>query len=98
MTGKRQDTKELEDDLGKYKAIASAIETEGGKILLDSLRQDIATDVERLAGLLNGTMTEMQAAIAKLKVDLSFYRVLKRANNNVILAEEALQKLLEEGD
>lgn len=93
---KKPAIKEVEDDLGKYKAIASALETEGGKLLLESLRQDIASDVERLSGLLNGTQTEMQSAIAKLNVDLNFYRVLKRANNNVILAEEALQKLLEE--
>ena len=82
--------------MGKYKAILAALETEGGKILLESLRQDIASDVERLSGLLNGSHVEIQAAIAKLNADLNFYRVLKRANNNVILAEEVLAKLLEE--
>lgn len=88
--------KEIQDDLSKYKAISATLDTEGGQLLLETLRLNIANDVEIVISSLNSPLPEIQVAIAKLKVNLDFYRVLKRSKDNVKLAQEALDKLLED--
>ena len=83
------------DDIHKFKAITAIANQEGGKILIDNLREDIKTDVEGIIGLFRGDEIELRCAIAKLKADLGLYRVLIRAEDNAKLAEEALAKFLE---
>lgn len=87
--------KEIRDDLDKYKAIAALGNQDGGKLLLEMLRSTIANCVESITSLADGEDMKLRCAALKLKVNLDLYRALKRADENVTLAEEALTKLLE---
>lgn len=86
---------EVRDDVKRYKAIAAIADQEGGKILITSLRTDIADGVETILSLLRGDEIDIRCAIAKLKSDIALYRVLLRASENAKLSEGELNKLLE---
>lgn len=88
--------KEVREDVEKYKAIEAVLNQEGGKILMSALRSDILTNVEGVISLLKAPEIELRTAVAKLAVNLNFYRALKRSSESAILASEALSKLLEE--
>lgn len=89
--------KEIEEDIGQYKSIESLANLEGGKILITSLGKDIVSGIEIiLSTYKQASHIELLAVIAKLQSDLGIYRVLKRAGRNKKMAQEELQKLLEE--
>lgn len=87
--------KEMLDDLDRYKALDAIVNQEGGKVLLATFRTIIAQDVENILSLFRGEEMALRCAVAKLQVDLSFFRVLIRAKENAKLTEEALEKLME---
>ena len=87
--------KEVKDDLDKYAALSAIANQQGGKILVDGLKTDITNDVETIISLFRGEEMELRCTIAKLKADLTLYRVLIHAEQNATLAKEELTKLLE---
>lgn len=93
---KSPEMREVEDDVGKYKAIEVVLNMKGGKLIMATLRKDIADIVDGLPSLLKAPEVELRAAVARLGATLSMYRVLKHAPENAKMAEEALSKLLEE--
>lgn len=85
---------QIKEDLGDYKALSSLADSEGGRLLLTNLRKDIASDVESIMGLFRGADLDLRCAVAKLVADFNMYRVLRNADENVKLADEALAELL----
>lgn len=87
----------IKEDVKKMKALAAIPNTEGGKLLIDSLGKDIVNGVETLIGSYKeATDIKLRATIAKLQADLGLLRVLTRAEENSKVAQEALKNLLEE--
>lgn len=89
------EVKEIKDDLDKYKSLLALTHQDGGKLLLTMLQADISADIETIMSLIRSPDIDLRCAVAKLKADLGLYRVLKRAEENVILAEDALKSVLE---
>ena len=87
----------IKEDVEKMKALSAVSNTEGGKMLIDSLGRDVVNGVESLIGNYK-TSGEMKliATIAKLQSDLGLLRVLTRAEANSKEAQAALKELLEE--
>lgn len=85
---------EVKEDLGNYKALSALADSEGGKLLLTNLQNDIAADVTSIMSLFRGEELALRCAVAKLVADFSLYRVLRNADENVKLADEALAELL----
>lgn len=90
-----EDKKIVINDLEKFKALEAVSESEGGKILIDTLKGDIRDDIETIMSLFKGDEMELRCAVAKLKSDLTLLRVLLRSKENVKLTEEELQRLTE---
>lgn len=94
---KTPEIEETEGDLKKYKALASCAASEGGKILINVLKKDIADGVEHAISLIkSGSDIEIRATLAKVKSNLDVLRTLNRAPVNAKLAEEELSKLLKD--
>jgi hypothetical protein len=87
----------VKEDVKKMKALATIPNTEGGKILIDSLGRDVVNGVESLiSSYKEESDIKLRATIAKLQSDLALLRVLTRAEENSKVAQEALKNLLEE--
>ena len=87
------DEKEIKEDIKKYASIDSLADSEGGKILIESLLSDISSSVDYLVSSYKECEhTKLITAIAKLEAKLDLYRVISRAKTNKELATEALKE------
>ncbi len=87
----------IKEDVEKMKALSAIPNTEGGKILIDSLGRDVVGSVESLiGGYKEASDTKLRATIAKLQADLGLLRVLTRAEENSRVAQDALKAFLQE--
>lgn len=76
--------KDAAHDAEKYKALKAVMDQEGGRILVDSLMEDVAGSVNRLAsGYKDMAEVEMRAICAFLQVNLGIVAVLRGAKGNV---------------
>lgn len=90
-----EDAKAVLEDVGRFKSIGALKDSEGGKLLVGTLEQDVVSGVERIVGSYReSSHIELIAIIAKLQSDLSLLRVLTRAETNQKDAEDALKTLL----
>jgi hypothetical protein len=94
---KSESVKDIANDLDKVAALSALADTEGGKVLIKSLMQDIMSDVDRIS---NGykilTTQEFIGIGASLKTNIDMVRVLSRAKENKNFLEELLEKELQE--
>lgn len=90
------EVKAVKKDLGDYMAVEGLAQTEGGKVLVNSLVDSICSNVESILSLVKSPELELRCAVMKLASNLNMYRILKRAPENARLAKEELSKLLEE--
>lgn len=88
--------KEVEADVKKYKSIEAILNQDGGKLLIENLKTDIASDIDTIISLFKAPEMELRCAVAKLIADLSLYRVLLHAPKNAKLAQEVFESLLKE--
>jgi hypothetical protein len=85
----------LQNQLAKFKGLDVLAHTDGGKTLLASLRRSIANDVESIISLVKADEVSLRVAVAKLMSDLTIYRLLVNAEENVKITEEELEALLQ---
>lgn len=82
-------------DADKYQALYALSTSEGGKILIESLKADIRSSIEKIAAGA-GTLDEwmLRAECANLNVQLNMLRSLTRSAENRDGALEALDELI----
>lgn len=93
MTNKEEVIK----DIRKYSSLEAVSTTPGGKILVTSLKKDIAAVIDELTSKYKtSNHTEMIALCATLHARLSLLRVLNRSKRLKKLAQEELDLILKE--
>lgn len=86
--------KEVEEDIGKYKALQVVVESEGGEILIQSLNKDIINTIDWLSSnYKTASHSDLIARCALISSHLGVLRTLKNASKNIELAEAALKEL-----
>ncbi len=95
MEPESPEVKEVRDDLSKYASLSAILDQDGGKLLINTLKQEIADSVQTIVGLFQGDEMHLRTEVARLQAHLNLYRALKRSPLNAKLAEEELSKLLE---
>ncbi len=84
------------DDLDRYEPLAVLASTDGGKVILESLRLDILSAIGSLNKYKTASHAELMAACATLTERLNIYRSLTNAKKNKEGALIALEKILNE--
>lgn len=88
-------SKEIKKDVEKYKSLEVLADSDGGKILIETLNKDVINTVDWLASnFTEVNHTELIARCAVLKSSLATLRTLKNSKKNVELAEDALKEAL----
>lgn len=88
---------EIEKDIAKMAKLESLALSDGGKLLLESIKSDIGSSVDNLiSGYKKLPHIELIAIIAKLEANYGMYKALNRASKNKKLAKEALELILTE--
>lgn len=88
-----EENKELLEDLGKYKALDSLRDSDGGKLVIETLRKSIASEVSALVfGYKEMPEMELRARLAKVSAYVPLVQTLLRAKTN----KEDLEKELEQ--
>lgn len=90
-----EEQKDLLEDLGKYKALDSLSDSEGGKIIIGTLRTSIASEVSVLvSGYKEMPEQELRARLAKISAYVPLVQSLVRAKVNKENLEEELKESL----
>jgi hypothetical protein len=85
----------VEKDLDKYASLESLALSEGGKILMDSLKNDIGTITDSILSRYKELPhIELIAHLANLKAKFDLYRAINRSSENKKLAKEELSRIL----
>lgn len=88
---------EVTKDVDTFKALDALAHSDGGIIVIGSLKKDVVNGVESIISMYRtASEIELRASIAKLHADLSLLRVLTRSEANKKLAQDELEKLLAE--
>jgi hypothetical protein len=81
------------EDINKVKDLVILADTEGGKVLIKTLTDDIISDIDRFVNYRSAlSQFEFNSLACDIKAKLDVVRVLKRAQNN----EKFLKELLED--
>jgi hypothetical protein len=87
----------LADELDEKHALAAVADSDGGKLLLNTLLIEVRDVVDKLVGTYKaGTHTDLVVLCARLDSNLAIYRALKRAPKNKKILDEALKDALSE--
>jgi len=90
------DKKEIEKSLGNLKAINTAMNSEGGDILIKTYHKDVLMSMDKIAyNFSTLSHIELVSECAKLYSKLEILRTLKNSKKNEIIAENDLKELLE---
>lgn len=80
-----------------YQSLNSLYNTDGGKILVDSLIKDVTDSVEYLSNQYRGMdVHEFQSKCAELNAKLTLARTLTRAKRNETVVDEAIEETLKQ--
>lgn len=83
--------------LKKYSSIEVVSNTEGGKIIIDSIKSDIVSTIDEISSKYKTVShTELIALSAKLSERLNILRIFNNAPKNKQLVKEELDFLLNE--
>lgn len=81
----------IEEDIKTYSSLEAVKNSEGGKLILESLKKDIITGIDILSSKYKtATHIELLGTIASITEKLSLYRSISRSTKNKNLALEAL--------
>jgi len=87
---------EVKEELSTYKKLSALKDSEGGKILITSIRRDIESTITTLtASYLELDEVRLKALCAKLDTDSSMLMVLLNADKNKEQAKEILKSMTE---
>lgn len=96
MSKRGDDAKLVAADADRYAAIYAVSTSEGGKILIESLKQDVIAAVDKLCnGYTTMSEIELRATCATLSVNRSLIQSLTRSKDNLDGASDALDELME---
>lgn len=88
---------EVQSDIDTFNHLAILADSDGGKIIVAGLKQDVVNGVEVLISKYKtASEIDLRSTIAKLQSDLSLLRVLTRADKNKKMAQAELEKMLAE--
>lgn len=91
--------KAITEDIKLYSSLEAVKNSEGGQIIIESLKKDILSGIDKLTSRYEtATHTELIAICAKIGERLSLLRSLARSSKNKKLALEALKLLEESGE
>ena len=91
-----EEAKDLLEELGKYKALDVLKNTEGGELLIATLRASIVSEVGTLiAGYKDMPEIEIRARLAKISAFVPLVQSLVRAKTNAEGLAEDLKNLTE---
>jgi hypothetical protein len=87
----------VKKDIGDYSALEAVQKTEGGKLIIASLKKDIMSALDSLSrGYKEISHAELIVLCAKFSERLTLYRMIARSSKNKKLAMEELENLLDE--
>ena len=87
--------KEALGDADKYQSLAALQNLDGGKILLDALKQDIVGHIDTLtSSFKEATHIELLATLSRLEAKLAILRLITRAKTNLDGVNEFLDEAL----
>jgi hypothetical protein len=93
--GVRSAVLSVEEDLSKYAALEALQNSEGGIILISTLKQDIIGIINDLKGCYRtASHTELIALISKLEARVDILRSITRAKKNYDLANDYLDSII----
>lgn len=93
----KDEIEDLKEDLKKALAVKSIKDTEGGKILLKSLMQDITTSITMITlGYESMPHTRFIGEAALLKSNIDLYRAISNADDNIEFMQNLLAEALSE--
>ncbi len=91
-----EESQGLLDELGNYKALDALKNSDGGKFLVENMRDSIVFEVNTLvAGYKDMPELEIRARLAKLSIYIPLVQTLVRAKPNADGLKEQLIKLTE---
>lgn len=94
---KKDQAEPILQDLEKYAALDGLANLPGGKILVETITEDILNAIESITGSYKkATHAELQGYAASLEAKLGVLRALKNAGKNKTLAREALAEVLKD--
>jgi len=85
--------KEVEKDIKTYKSLSALANSDGGKLLIKTLRKDIKSDIDTICSLVNEDEMKLRVAIMSLKKNIALLQTLTRSKKNLELALEALEQV-----
>lgn len=88
---------DVKEDLKKALAVKSIKDTDGGKMLLKSLMQDISTSITMITlGYESMPHTRFIGEAALLKANIDLYRAISNSDDNIQFLENLLAEALSE--
>lgn len=85
----------LQDDLDNLKKLDVIADSEGGKVLIETLTKDIVSSIDSLcSNFQTASHIELIAVIAKIKERLNIIRVLTRAKENKEFLSKEIKEML----
>jgi len=89
------ETELIAQDADRYSALYAAATSKGGKILIESLKQDIVAGVDKITvGYATLPEGELRAVCAALGINRSLVQSLTRSKDNFEGALDALDELI----
>lgn len=87
----------IQKDIGNYSMLEAVKSSEGGKLILNSLKRDILATIDAIAGKYkDATHAELIALSARLSERITLFRLISRSSTNKKLALEELELILAE--
>lgn len=88
---------EIREDIKKYSAIEAVALSDGGKLIMTSLKKDIVSSVDKLCSdYKEASHTELIATISQMASKIALLRTFNRSSKNKKIAQEELELLLNE--
>ncbi|MBS1516607.1 MAG: hypothetical protein JSS91_00810 [Bacteroidetes bacterium] len=92
-----EEIKDKKEEVKRIKSIEAVAESEGGKLLIEEIKNKIAFNVDTLVNsFLTMPEAQMRAVCANIYSLLEVLRTLNRAEKDATIAVTELEKLLEE--
>lgn len=89
--------KEIINDLDRLKSINVMSSSEGGQLMIKSIRKEVVNSLDKLAYNYNSlTHIEMLAECANLRARLEMLRLFEASKANQLIAEEDLAQIIKD--
>lgn len=88
----KEEKKEIEKDISKYRSLDTLSESNGGKILVKGLKEDIVSIIERLSNYKELSHIDFIVLASELKAKLTMMQILKNAKDKKAMVIECLEE------